>query len=381
MNELQKLMNDLILPQALPVLREACVMPALVATDYSAEAQEQNATINVPMPQDFGDADDFDPNTGTTATGLNGETVEIKLDKWKYKAFTMNDKEMRETLTGGVLPSAVEAAVKSIANSVNRDLFDLYKDIPYFAGTAGTPPADEDAVLDAREVLQNNLVPQGDRRLVFGTKAEKNFLKAMKDASKTGTTAALREASLGRLYGLDTFADQMAPVHTHGTAATDTLAVNGGAAAGATVIGIDGGAGTETLLKGDVFTIAGVAGQYVVTEDVAAVAGAFAQVKIYPALAGAAANDAAVTVVAPVSGGKYGVNLAFHRNAFMWAARTLSNEQSETSTIAVQTDPVTGIPLRLETWREPGKSKRFWRFDILYGVKTVRRELAARLHG
>ena len=65
----------------------------------------------------------------------------------------------------------------------------------------------------------------------------------------------------------------------------------------------------------------------------------------------------------------------------MFAARTLANEESDSSTISVATDPITGIPLRLETWRKPEVATRFWRFDILYGVKTLRKAMAARLHG
>ncbi|MER9328528.1 hypothetical protein [Mesorhizobium sp. M0488] len=41
-------------------------------------------------------------------------------------------------------------------------------------------------------------------------------------------------------------------------------------------------------------------------------------------------------------GTPYTVNLSFQKNAFMWAARTVSDEASESSTISVATDPVTG---------------------------------------
>jgi hypothetical protein len=379
-NNLQKLMDDLILPAALPVLREACVMPALIASDYSAEAAKQNEIISVPLPQDMGEADDFDPVTGTTKTDLNAGTVDMKLDLWKYKAFGMTDREMRESLTGGILPSAAEASVKSLANSVNRAIFGLYKDIPSFVGVPNTTPANEDALLDVREALNLQLAPNANRRAVVDSKAEKNFLKGMKGFDKTGSTAALREASLGRIFGFDNFSDQMVPKHTPGTGIDDPILVNGALAKGVSQMAVDGAVGTRTLLKGDVFAVAGVEGQYVVTEDVAAVAGVIPVLKFYPALKGAAADNAALTFEG-TAGTPYTVNLGFNRSAFMWAARTLSDEASESSTISVATDPVTGIPLRLETWRDPGKSSRIWRFDILFGVKTIRAPLANRLHG
>lgn len=379
MNELQDLMDTLIMPAALPVLREACVMPALVATDFGVDAREQFETIRVPLPADMGEADDFNPATGSTSTALKPGKVDIQLDKWKYKQFQMNDREMRESITSGVLPTAAEGAIKSIANGINIDLWNLYKDVPYFAGQAGQTPDSKDHIVAARKVLQNNLCPPGDRRLVLDTDAEAEFLLLFSDVDKTGSTEALIQASMGHKFGFDTFADQLAVSHTAGTYAA-AAQINADAAAGAGLIALKGGSGTQTLKKGDVFNIDGIVTPFVVLEDSAA-SGGVISVAIWPKLPSAVVANTAVTIVKPGSGNQYAINLAFHRDAFMFAARSLATEQSENSTISVAVDPVTGIPLRLETWREPGKATRFWRFDILYGVKTIRRELATRLHG
>lgn len=378
-NDLQDLMDTYIMPLALPVLREACVMPALVNTDYSAQAAEQNETIRVPLPQDLGDADDFDTNTGSQSTGLDDPKVDMKLDKWKYKQWDMTDKEMREVKTSAVLPSAAESAVKVLANAVNKDLLGLYADVNSSAGTPGTTPSTKAAIINTRKVLQKNLCPPDQRRLVLNVDAEAEYLEVFSDADKTGSTEALVNASLGRKFGFETFSDQLMPSHINGTAAGAAMTVSGTAAAGAGTATFAGAAGL-TLLKGDVFTIAGSDQQYVVTAD-ATLTGGNVLVGFCPALAEEVADGSAVTIEGINGGGSYDINLAFHRNAFTLAMRTLSNEQSENSTISVATDPVTGIPLRLETWREPSRAKRFWRFDVLYGVKTLRPELAARLNG
>lgn len=374
-NDLQDLMDTLIMPAAMPVLRESCVMPALVFSDFADETRQQNETIRIPKPQDLGIAQDFDPVGGSTSTDLSDDKVDITLTQWKYKQFQMNDQEMRESLTAGILPSAADSAIKEVANAVDLDLLNLYVDIPYFYGVAGTTPSASSDITNTRKLLQKNLAPFGDRRLLLDVEAEASLLDLYSNASTTGSTEALRNASLGRLFQFDTYSDQLIPLHTKGTMAGTPL-VNGVVAAGATTLDIDGAVGTETLVKGDLLTFAGVTGQFVVTADIAASGGAFTGVAIYPAVpTGGIADDAAVTLV-----DNHTPNIAFQKNAFALAMRPLETD-AEGSTISIQTDPVSGIPLRLETWRDSAKSTRYWRFDVLYGVKTLIPELAAIMLG
>ncbi len=389
-NDLSELMQTMIMPAALPVLRESCVMPALVATNFAAEAYEQYQTIRVPIPVDLGPAQDMDVVSGSHSTDLKPRKIDITLDKWKYKQFQMSDKEMREAVTGGVLPKAAEAAIKSVANAIDADLWALYQDVPYFAGTAGVTPNTKDAMVAVRHVMQDNLCPPGDRRMVLETGAEAEYISLYSDWQRTGSTEALVAASLGMKFGFEIFADQLAPMHTFGTFAASTPKVNGAVAPGATTININGGSGGETLVKGDVFTIAGINSpkgrplQFVFTGNYTASGGAINGVGIYPeAPAGGIPDTSAITIVksSAVGASQYATSLAFHRDAFMFAARSLQTEMSENSTISVAIDPVTGIPLRLETWREPGRSTRIWRFDVLFGVRALRPELACRFHG
>jgi hypothetical protein len=379
-NQLEGLMREDILPLALRVLRENCTMPMLVHTDFQPEAQRQNAKISVPGPQNLGEADDAGVDIAaygsTQSSALNDGKVEIVLDQWKYKQFDMNDKEMREAVTAAILPSAAEDAVKRLANAAGMALFNLYKDIPYYYGTAGTTPSAADDITGTRKILNKNLAPNDlNRRLVLDPDAEDKFLAAFHDASKSGSTEALRLGSLGRKFGFDTFMDQLAPSHTSSVLTTPT--VSGAVLAGATTmnLGVDG---TESVNQGDIFEVDGVTGTFVFTETKAAVAGTITGAGFYPAApTGGFGDGAAITVV-----GNHAINLAFHRDAFAFVSRPLELDvSSESSTVAVEVDPLTGISLRLETWRAPGAAKRYWRFDILFGVKTLTPELAVRLIG
>ncbi|WP_078124015.1 P22 phage major capsid protein family protein [Leptospira alexanderi] len=374
-NTLLDLIQTYLLPQVLPVLRESLQMPALVRRDLDDAAQKKGDTIRVPLPQNMGPAQNMNTATGSTSTDLDDPYVDVRLDHWKYKQFQMDDQEMMASLSEAIIPSAVEGAIKSLANDIDLSLLSLYKNIPYFSGTAGVTPSAADSIIDVRKVLQKNLVPQDSRKLVLDAEAEANFLNIFKDVDKTGETSALREASIGRKFGFDTYSDQLVPFHTKGTAA-GALQVTGAVAQGETVMNIDGAGASQTLKKGDLITIGPF--QFVVTQDITANgSGVFTGMRFYPeAPIGGIADNAAITLI-----GSHTPNLAFHKDAFCLVIRSLKDEQSESSTIAVAKDPISNIPLRVETWRESGRATRFWRFDILYGFATLRPELAARLLG
>jgi hypothetical protein len=364
-------------------------MPALVYTDYSMEAKKHNEKIRIPLPQDFGKPRNMDTKNGSVSTDIKDPVVELTLDQWKYTQFQMDDKELKESLSRGIIPSRMESAIKSLANGVDVDLLKLYRDVPFFCGSAGITPQAAADLIAARKILQDNLCPPDSRRLVLDTAAEASFLDLFKDADKTGTTAALREASLGRLFQFETYSDQLMPYHECGTF-IGTNPVAGAVSAGGNRITISGGSGAETIRAGDLFTVAGVHRQFVVckgddpdkTDDENSVftasGGRIENLKFYPPTPIPIQANAAVTLQ-----GSHVPNLGFRRDAFALAVRPLADDEipSESSTISTQTDPLSGISLRLETWRTSEKATRYWRFDILYGVKTIRPELAVRMLG
>lgn len=381
-NTLTDLMDTLVMPMAQDVLRENSIMAALVNTDYRNEAATQNQTIRIPRPQSMGTAGTFDSAVGSSSTDLDDPYVDITMANWRYAQFEMSDAEMWNAVTAGIVPSAVDAAVKSLANAVDLSLLELYKEIyNYYGDPASTPDASSD-IIGVRKILQNNLAPVGNRRLVLDTEAEAKFLDLYEKVNESGSTQALREASLGKLFGLETFTDQLIPTHTKGTLAAGTaIAAAGVNAIGSTTIILDdsGGASlTGTLLKGDRITFATSTTIHTVTALATAAANAIT-ITISPALDEATADGTVVTVK-----DAWTPNLAFHRDAMVLAMRPLQdtmNLANTNSTISVQIDPISGIPLRLETWRDPKYSTQYWKFDVLYGVKLVRPELAAILFG
>lgn len=365
-----------ILAQGLMALRGATIMPRLVNADYSNQAAEKGDTIDVPIPSAIAVQEVAPAATPQSTPDTAPTKVQIPLDKWYEAPFQLSDKDMAESVRG-VIPMQVSEAVKALGNQVNSDLFALYKGVYGYVGTAGTTPfGTADDISDAtalRKVLNTQLAPLDSRRMVLDPDAEANALgqRAFQDASWRGDTAGLIQGQIGRKLGFDVFMDQAAPSHTTGAAGT-VLVDQADVAVGDTTVHFDGV--TTAPVVGDVFTVAGDSQTYTVTA-----AGALAtndiDLTFSPAAKVAWADNAAVTFKA-----SHAVNLGFHRDAFALAVRPLEAEGNGLGNIIQSAvDPVSGLALRLEVSREHKRTR--WSFDILYGVKLVRPELAARLAG
>ena len=135
---------------------------------------------------------------------------------------------------------------------------------------------------------------------------------------------------------------------------------------GATEIPYDGGSGAYVV--GDIVTFAGHTQTYVVRK---VAAGSF---EIYPGLSVAVTDNTAITKL-----GDHKVNLAFHRDAVIFATRPLAaqNMTPGQTSILSTVDPVSGLALRLEVSRQFKQVN--WSFDVLYGAEVLRPELIVRV--
>lgn len=356
--------------EALLRLRENQVMARLVHTDHSNEFSTKGDTIKVRKPATF-EAKDF--TTTTAPQDITEGYVDVKLDRIADVSVDITSKEMTLNIQDFGF-QVLDGAMHAIAQKIDEDLMGLYADIPYFYGTGGTTPSALADIVGVRKVLQDNKVPNAMRRLVVDTAAEAKFLTidSFVEADKSGTTQALREANLGRLMGFDNYASQNVRDHTAGaySALADVTAT---ATAGATSITLTSAAGASTakLSAGDVFQTAD-GQQFVVTEDTAAAVSGVVTAAVYPAV-GSALSASAVTF-----GKSHTANLAFHRNAFAFVNRPMELPQGGAEGYVASFE---GLSLRVTRGYSMASKVHQISFDILYGVKTLQPELAARLLG
>ena len=141
----------------------------------------------------------------------------------------------------GVIPMQASEAVKAIANDVNATLLGLGRKFYGMVGTPGTTPFS--TVVDAtnaRKVLNRQLAPVNDRRIVLDPDAEAAALglSGFADVSKSGDARPIIDGTIGRKYGFDWAMDQQEPSFEASVMTEGALTVNGANEAGAQVVSL-----------------------------------------------------------------------------------------------------------------------------------------------
>lgn len=357
--------------QVLPRLIENLVFPNLIHKDFSEEyVTGKGATIQVKKPVIL-TAKEFNESEGTSSQDVKEESVDVTLDKLATVDVEFGAIQ-RATNVDDLNRLFLEPAAVALAEKINSDGLFLYKDIPYAVGKAGTTPSSLADLASVRKMLNTNKVPVSGRVAVWDPEADANFttIDAIVNAEKSGSTDALREGSIGRVFGLDNYMAQGVKQHTTGITAATSVKVNGKVTEGATTLSIDGTTLTGKLVKGDVITIK--KNNYVVIEDTEdASSNAISNIKVYPALP-EIADDTAVTLVA-----EHTANLAFNPMAFAFVTRPLVAPAGVESYVT----SYNGITLRVVRGYDMKYKKEMLSMDVLYGYKTMYPELATRVLG
>ena len=208
--------NTLLTPQtiarqALASLSETLVMRPLIYTDLSTEfsARKVGDTINVRKPAVF-TANKFDRATGIELQNATEGSIPVKMDQIPDVSFAVTSEELTldiEDFDTQFLTPAMEA----IAQDVDVTLLGLRDEITQTAG--GADPAGfewdkPEVLIEAGRVLDTNKVPTSDRAAIIGPTAKARWTNSemLKRADQSGSTDALRRASVGRqLFGFDTY--------------------------------------------------------------------------------------------------------------------------------------------------------------------------------
>lgn len=214
--------------ESLMVLRDNLVMAGLVHRDFENEVAKFGDTVRTRKPAKL-TVQDFSQQTGTNASltgltvaNLNATDVTVVLDKHKYVAFIVEDRD-EATSIKDLKEEFVVPAIDPISQQVDDDIMTEYQDGTDVAGSSVAITAngaigigatmDEDDIIDAHTTLNTQQCPNQPRSLVLGTVHEGHMLGSslFHQANTSGSTEALRNANLGRAFGFDTYMSQNVP--------------------------------------------------------------------------------------------------------------------------------------------------------------------------
>ncbi len=359
--------------RALPRLMDELVFPSLIYKDFSDAFSDLGDTVQVRKPAVL-TAHEFDQAQGVSYEDIKESSVDVTLDKLATVDVAAGAIESAVSLNSeeALMRDFIEPATAALAEKINSDGLNLYKDVANFTGTAGTLPSSLAELAAVRKALNDAKVPSEGRAAVLDTEADASLitLPALVNAEKSGDTRALRQGCLGRVFGVDYYTSQAVKKHVSGISAHSGVKLASAVSAGADTLSLSGTSLTGKLVRGDLLVIAG--DSYTVCEDSASAASnAISGIKVYPQLKSYAANTA-VTLV-----GSHTANLAFNPMAFAFVTRPLINPDGQG--VESYVTSFGGISLRVTKGYDQKYKKSTYSMDVLYGYKTVYPELALRI--
>ncbi|MFE4367943.1 MULTISPECIES: hypothetical protein [unclassified Streptomyces] len=222
---------------ALPLLKRQMILSAFIDKQSAADFKgAQGDVLNIRRPAVLAARSEAITRSKTRSI-LTDEivesTIQVKLDTHVYSAVDITDAEATLDIESfGVQILAPQ--VESIASDLDLKVRDALETLPSLTDANGAqvvigrnadPEAQAKAIRFAipklRRKLNDNHVPQGGRILLVGSEIESLLIgdPHLTKLDESGTTDALREASIGRLYGFTIVAsdvvepDEMIAVH------------------------------------------------------------------------------------------------------------------------------------------------------------------------
>lgn len=352
------------------------------------------------------------PNRFTTTSGANYSAQDVTEDYYTLSIDTQKHVDF-EFLSSDLTLSVDEfseryakPAALALVNQVDLDGTTIAaKNVYNAVGTAGTTPSALLTYLEGIQKIYESAGPQDDQySYIINPAAQTKIVDALKGlfADQSELSKQYKRGIMGMAAGGEWYMSQNLYSYTSGQQGGTPL-VNGAVASGDSTLPTDGwtAAAANRLKAGDVFTIAnvykvnpitkqstGVLQQFVATSDFASDGTGAGNISISPTIYSTGslqnvdalpADNAALTILHGASDVTVN-NLVMHKSAFSLAYVPLQMPQGVDFS-AVETDPETGISLRLARQWDISTDKFKTRVDVMYGWGIARPEWASKVLG
>jgi hypothetical protein len=357
---------QIIAMEALAILRNQLVMADLVHTDYANEFVKVGDTITVRKPATLL-AKDFAGSI--TKQDLQEQGVTVKLDRFKDVSVALTSKQ--ETLElKDFARQVIEPAMVALAQQIDEDLVNFAYEKAQFTVQADTAtPTNLADIANAGKALDKAKAPMMDRHLVLSPDHKYRYAltEILTKVNYAGSNETLREAMLGKVYGLMTYMDQNMPTSTAAISGTAKGVITVASGTANTVTLSVGLPADGTFKLGDGFVFNGVLYRFVA--DHTLTSGGKANVAVAPNFP---ANVTATIV--PVV--RHSSSVAFHKNAFAFVVRPLDLPMGAARAAVVNGE---GLSVRVVYGYDQDSKTDTISFDVLYGIAALRSELAVRI--
>jgi hypothetical protein len=395
---------DMITNKALEILENNLVITRNVNRQYddsfAVEGAKIGDTLRIRLP---------DRALVTDGAALQVQEVQqqfttLTIASQKHIGVNFTSAEMALSLDD-FADRVLKPRVSQLAASIDADVANSYKDIFQSVGTPGTTPATSLVLLQAQQKLNEAAAVMSPRYATVNPAANAGLVEGMKGLFNPTSTISrqFKNGMMGEgILGYEEInMSQSIKVHTTGSASrSDTPIVKTTLANGATTLTLDNVTDGNTLVPGDVFTIAGVFAvnpqtrestgslqQFVVQNTVTSASTEFVDVDFLPAVY--APTQALATVTALPAAGNvvtflgaastgYPQNLIYHKDAITFATADLMLPQG----VDMASRKVhNGISMRIVRQYDINNDRMPCRIDVLYGYSVIRPQMAVRMWG
>ena len=395
---------DMITRKSLEILENNLVLTRNVNRQYddsfAVEGAKIGSTLRIRLPD--------------RALVTDGAALQVQDDNEQFTTLTVaSQKHIGVNFTSAELTMQLDdfaervlkPRISQLASSIDNDVANAYKSIYSTVGTPGTTPSTSLVLLQGNQKLNEYASPMTDRYATVNPAANANLVEGMKGFFNPTSTIS-RQFTAGMMgtgvLGYDEVNMSQSIVnHTTGNFPASPIVATTVATQGQATLDISFTSGTKTVLKGDVFTIAGVYSvnpqtrqstgslqQFVVTADNSVTSGTTMTLAISPAMytpsnalatidSFPVATTGTITFVGAASTG-YPQNLIYQKNAITFATADLLLPQG----VDMASRQVhNGISMRIVRQYDINNDRMPCRIDVLYGFSVIRPQMAVRLGG
>jgi len=268
----------------------------------------------------------------------------------------------------------IAPAMLRLAEKIDALVYEQAKYIPYVYNLNGINPQALDTIAKVAQIdaaLMTQKVPMVGRVGIVNplTKASLMSIDVFHRADARGDAGtALRDASLGRVMGVDWYGAQAIARRAAPDNAGATVQVNGATSKGVTSLSLEAASAAYNAVVGDVLIIGG--NQYMVTTTVTVASGGNATVGIYPALKTDVLDNASVTIVAA-----HAMNLVGNFQGISLAVIPLDAPMAANSAVIQNR----GFSIRVVYDYNIVTKTNILSFDVLCGCRVIYPEMLARI--